>query len=287
MVLNNPKFLLVQGRALPQEVNSIQYFPPNWRSEFPLIQKLGFFGIEWIYDKKSEYNNPILNNNGRKEMIQLSLKNRISLENIVFDWFLIHPLLNNDDFSDKQKIEKLLKLIELSAKVGFKRIILPMLEQNSLSIKKRKLKFIDIFRTQVIDSLTTHKIEMHLETDLTPQDEFNLIKEFDNDIMRICYDIGNSASFGFPPSSINIIKDHVGSVHIKDRIIGGDSVPLGQGSVDFLAVFSILNKINFDGPYTFQVYRNKKSNNIDILEKSIMFINNIISQVVNDKSKKN
>ena len=53
--LLKPKFLLVQGRALPQTDESLQSFPSNWMDEFPLIQQLGFDGIEWIYDKKSEF----------------------------------------------------------------------------------------------------------------------------------------------------------------------------------------------------------------------------------------
>ena len=48
------KFLLVQGRAIPQIGEHIQYFPSNWKEEFPLIRPLGLSGIEWIYDKKSE-----------------------------------------------------------------------------------------------------------------------------------------------------------------------------------------------------------------------------------------
>ena len=59
--LFKPKLLLIQGRALPQSDELLQSFPSNWMDEFPLIEQLGFDGIEWIYDKKSEYNNPILN----------------------------------------------------------------------------------------------------------------------------------------------------------------------------------------------------------------------------------
>ena len=62
-----PKFLLVQGRALPQTGESLQSFPSNWMDEFPLIEQLEFNGIEWIYDKKSEDSNPILNSNEYKE----------------------------------------------------------------------------------------------------------------------------------------------------------------------------------------------------------------------------
>ena len=55
--LFKPKLLLIQGRALPQSDELLQSFPSNWMDEFPLIEQLGFDGIEWIYDKKSEYNN--------------------------------------------------------------------------------------------------------------------------------------------------------------------------------------------------------------------------------------
>ena len=66
--LFKPKFLLVQGRALPQGDEPLQSFPSNWMDEFPLIEQLGFDGIEWIYDKKSEYNNPILNSYGQSKI---------------------------------------------------------------------------------------------------------------------------------------------------------------------------------------------------------------------------
>ena len=42
----NHKFLLIQGRSIPQTDNSMQYFPSNWKEEFPIINKLGFSGIE-------------------------------------------------------------------------------------------------------------------------------------------------------------------------------------------------------------------------------------------------
>ena len=81
---SNYKFLLVQGRAIPQTDNSLQSFPSNWKEEFPLIRKLGFSGIEWIYDVFSENFNPIMNTSGRDEIFELSNQYNVNLENIVF-----------------------------------------------------------------------------------------------------------------------------------------------------------------------------------------------------------
>jgi len=75
----NYKFLLVQGRAIPQIDNLMQCFPSDWKAEFSIINKLGFSGIEWIYDKTSELSNPLLTKAGRIEMRNISKKNNVDL----------------------------------------------------------------------------------------------------------------------------------------------------------------------------------------------------------------
>jgi len=282
MIINQFQFLLVQGRGLKQESNLMQYFPSNWKEEFTIIQKLGFYGIEWIYDKKSESTNPILSDLGRKDMKELSQKYNVKLENIVFDWFIEHPLLKNDQFTISEKIQKFKSLIEISAKTGFKRVIFPLLENNEISSIDERNKFIEILK-EITNILELYKIELHLETSLTPEKEKEIIKEINHKKILVCFDMGNSASYGYDPQNvIRIINDYIGSVHIKDRILNGTSVPLGKGNVDFLEVFRTLRNIDFQGPISFQVYRNNNSDNIMILKNSLEFISNIINDVYNE-----
>jgi len=281
-VLLTPNFLLVQGRALPQKGDSIQSFPDDWPSEFPIIKELGFMGIEWIYDKKSENDNPILSSKGRKEMLQISSQFDIKLENIVFDWFLSHPLLIDDGLSVDKKIEKLNSLIELSDEIGFKHIILPLLEKNEIILPKLRKKFVDIFFKKIARHLDSRNIQIHFETSLPPIEEKNLMDEINHNKIKLCFDMGNSASVSYPPSiALKVIKQHLGSVHIKDRIIDGPSVPLGKGVVNFKQVFTLLKQLNFIGPYSFQVYRDKNSDNISQLKSSLNFINNIMAKCNN------
>ena len=95
--------------------------------------------------------------------------------------------------------------------------------------------------------------------------------------------MGNSASEGYDPIEvIDILENMIGSIHIKDRKLGSSSVPLGQGDVKFLEIFQSLDNINFDGPISFQIYRNKDSDNISLLKNSLTFINEIISKSIND-----
>jgi L-ribulose-5-phosphate 3-epimerase len=276
----NYEFLLVQGRTLSQLNDSIQYFPSNWDEEFPIIQSLGFTGIEWIYDKISELTNPILTQTGRMKMLNISQQYNVTLENIVFDWFLVHPLLEDDEFSVEEKLKKLIFLIDVSKKCGFKRVIFPLMEKNSLDNNSKEEKFIDIFKDNILEYLDKWKIEFHLETSLSSEKEYEILKKLNSKWVKSCFDMGNNASYGFNPEcSIKLLSNHLGSVHIKDRKLHGSSTQLGKGNVNFYKVFESLSIINFHGPITFQVYRNNNSNNVLVLKESMNFINNVINTV--------
>ena len=275
-----PKFLLVQGRALPQTDESLQSFPSNWMDEFPLIQQLGFDGIEWIYDKKSEFTNPILDSNESQKIQTISKKHNVSLENIVFDWFIVNPLFKKDEISLKNKIKKLVDLIETSQKIGFRRIIFPLLEKNAINNSDDMDLFLKIFSDDILSVLNMNKIEIHFETSLSPTSESEFISKLDHKQTKICFDMGNSASLGYAPEQVlNSIAPYLGSVHIKDRVLDGGSVSLGEGAVDFSKIFSILNEINFSGFFSLQAYRDKNSNNTELLKNYLMFINNIIGRL--------
>lgn len=274
-----PKFLLVQGRALPQSDESLQSFPFNWSDEFPLIQQLGFDGIEWIYDKKSEFTNPILDSEESQKIKSISKKFNVSLENIVFDWFITNSLFRKDEISLKNKIKKLVDLIEKSQNIGFKQIIFPLLEENAINNSNDMDIFLKIFSDDILSVLNLNKIEIHFETSLPPISELEFISKLDHNQTKICFDMGNSASMGYDPADVlNSIAPYLGTVHIKDRLLDGDSVPLGEGAVDFSKVFSILNEINFSGYFSFQAYRDKNSNNTELLSLYQKFIYKIMKQ---------
>tara|TARA_B110001454_G_scaffold217331_1_gene242421 strand:+ start:1053 stop:1910 length:858 start_codon:yes stop_codon:yes gene_type:complete len=280
---SNYKFLLVQGRAISQTDNSLQSFPSNWKEEFPIINTLGFSGIEWIYDKNSELSNPLLTENGRKDMMYLSKKNNVNLENIVFDWFLSYSFLQKNELAQKKNIEKFLNLMQNCADVGFKRIIFPLLDKNKINSDKEITTLVTHFKKNIIKQLDLLDIEIHFETSLSPDKEKLIMTLFNHEKIKICFDMGNSTSEGFDPIQvISILDDNLGSVHIKDRKFGGPSVPIGQGDVKFQQIFHSLNKINFNGPISFQIYRNRYSDNVLLLKSSLTFINEIILKSVND-----
>ena len=58
------------------------------------------------------------------------------------------------------------------------------------------------------------------------------------------YDTGNSASLGYDPvEELGAYGPRIGSVHVKDRVRGGGTVPLGEGDARVETVFDLLHEL--------------------------------------------
>src|SRR6185312_15522927 len=94
-------------------------------------------------------------------------------------------------------------------------------------------------------------VELHLETSLAPQGFAELLADLPASNVKVNYDTGNSASLGYAPhEEFSCIGNRIGSVHIKDRVLKGGTVPLGSGNADFPSVFECLHKIKYAGDFT-------------------------------------
>jgi L-ribulose-5-phosphate 3-epimerase len=99
-------------------------------------------------------------------------------------------------------------------------------------------------------------VELHLETSLDPAGFAGLLARVPHRGVKVNYDSGNSASLGYrPEAEFAAYGDRVGSVHIKDRRLGGGTVPLGHGQTDFDALFAALAARRYSGDFILQVAR--------------------------------
>jgi len=95
-----------------------------------------------------------------------------------------------------------------------------------------------------------------LEMDLGPSDFASLLEDLNPSVFGVNYDIGNSSSLGYDPiEELRAYGDRVSVLHIKDRLRGGESVPLGAGDADIHLVLRMLEDRKFDGITTMQAYR--------------------------------
>jgi hexulose-6-phosphate isomerase len=87
------------------------------------------------------------------------------------------------------------------------------------------------------------------------------------------YDSGNSASLGYEVTrELAAYGTRIGSVHIKDRIHGGGTVPLGTGDADLPALFSGLAGLRYEGDYVLQVARGSDGNEVEWARQNRAFL---------------
>jgi hexulose-6-phosphate isomerase len=57
------------------------------------------------------------------------------------------------------------------------------------------------------------------------------------------------------------------NVHVKDRLLGGTTVPLGAGNAQFDVVFAELAKVGYAGAYILQTARAAEGHHAEVLCK--------------------
>jgi sugar phosphate isomerase/epimerase len=131
-----------------------------------------------------------------------------------------------------------------------------------------------------IDLASKLNINLALETDLPPLPFLNLLDKFDSDIIKVNYDVGNSASLGFDiVEEFKLYGNRISDIHIKDRELNGGSVELGLGNADFNLFLKLFEKLNFKGPIIMQVYRDDEG--IEIFNKQFAWFKKQIENEYN------
>src|SRR5436190_22885751 len=84
---------IMQGRLCPSIDGRIQFFPPNWRDEFPRAKEAGLYCVEWIYDAETSSVNPIATGGGINEMRKLSERHGVHVLSVCADYLMRERLV--------------------------------------------------------------------------------------------------------------------------------------------------------------------------------------------------
>jgi hexulose-6-phosphate isomerase len=246
---------IMQGRLVPPVGNRIQAFPAErWRDEFPRASQAGLGCIEWIYETYGDDQNPLGTDEGLRELHRLSHQHGVAVHSICADYFMEHTLVRASRSELQARVERLRWLIGRAAASGIERIVLPFVDASEIRTPAEEAAVVDVL-TDVAATASRSNVELHLETSLDPR-RFAEFLDTLPDAIRVNYDSGNSASLGFSPAEeFAAYGDRIGSVHVKDRVRGGTTVPLGTGSTDFDSFFAALRRIEYAGDVILQVAR--------------------------------
>lgn len=265
------KLGVMQGRLLPKYQDRYQAFPVgNWQNEFKIARDLGLDLIEFILDYSDAENNPLLSKNGAYHIESVIKKSGVSVKTICADYFMEAPLHSADSFVAKKSFDVLERLVEVSSKLNISDIVIPCVDQSSLSSKEAENMFVYQV-SKIIHEIEKKKINLSLETDLSPSAFVSLLDRLDSDNITVNYDIGNSASLGYDSDEeLEAYGLRISDIHIKDRVLNGGPVMLGEGNADFAKFFKKLKSFDYEGPFIMQAYRDKEG--VEVFKKQFKWI---------------
>ena len=249
---------IMQGRLSKQNGEKIQEFPKNsWKEEFKIAKNIGFNVIEWVFDSKD---NPILEDDKLNDIVEIIKKYGVLVNSIIADFFMDNSLTRGES---EENFEILKKLIINAHKIGAKNIEIPFVDSSSLKTQDEIINLENILQ-KIVPTLEKYKMIIGLETDLNPKDFSELLKRINNSRIKANYDSGNSASLGYNmQEEFELLGHSIINIHVKDRIFGGTTVPLGTGDTDFELFFSKIKQISYSGDFIIQGARKDLSNSIE------------------------
>lgn len=264
---------IMQGRLLPPLDGRIQAFPgENWRAEFGLAQRAALQSIEWIYDLDDGETNPLMTDAGVSEILALSKSHGVVVKSACADYFMARPLIRASASEKSERLRRLVHLMERCSVCGIERIVLPFVDASGIESDQDEKDVLEGLE-RVAPAIGRLGVELHLETSLPAGKFRSLLDRLDHPGIKVNYDAGNSASLGFDPwEEWAAYGNCVGSVHIKDRLLGGGTVPLGTGNVDFAALFSAIALAGYRGPWILQAARGEAGDELNWAVKSRGFL---------------
>ncbi|MFA7309387.1 MAG: sugar phosphate isomerase/epimerase [Candidatus Paceibacterota bacterium] len=254
---------LIQGRLTPSNGRGIQFFPHGsgeWEREFELAPAVGIAHIEWVCEPDSL----LFTKEGQEAVRAVMARTGITVRNMD-----LHELLTKADIAAHPD-ELFEKICAGLAAVGGGTVELPLMDSSSLIPREtRDLRVAALRRFVAIAK--THSVSVAVETDLGPAALVALLQEVPE--VSVVYDVGNSAGLGYDlEEELSAYGPHISNVHIKDKPIGGATVPLGTGSVDFSRLFSMLRRMHYTGTVTLQAARGEDGREVETIARYVSFI---------------
>ena len=262
---NNIGFM--QGRLSPMIGGNIQAFPKShWREEFAAAQGIGLHLLEWTLDHDGLELNPLMTEAGRAEIRNLLARHDMEIPSITGDCFMQAPFYKASGAEAKELKQELRNVIAAAARIAARLIVVPLVDNGAIENADQHGRLLDGLG-EITEKLKKFDMTIAFESDYGPQELAGFIGELPEGAFTINYDTGNSAALGFDPiEEFAAYGRRVANVHIKDRVLGGTTVPLGQGDTDFANIFSCLTALNYDGNLILQTARTQSDEHAEVLD---------------------
>ncbi len=237
----------------------------NFEQSFKKMKEYGFDGIELNVDGNNDSGHSLTMSTTDEELIEIkALSEKYDLPVVSISSSLGKlgsPKEGDFDFS-KELIKKQIQCAKMLGATGV--LVVPGGISENQSIKKAyELSF------KTLESLKEHIMSQGIIVGLenvwntfflSPFDMANFIDKLDCPLIKAYYDVGNVVAFGWTEYFIDILRERIAFVHVKDfkrnRGVnsGGQFVQILQGSIDWNKAMAMLKDIGFDKYITSEVF---------------------------------
>ena len=240
----------------------------TWRERLAFAKELGFDFVEMSVDESdSRLARLDWTKKERLDVVQAIYETGIRIPSICFSGHRRYPLGSNDPKTEATSLEMMKKCIELAQDLGVRTIQLAgydvYYEEKSPETRARFIKNLRkacdwaeeaqvILAIEIMDDPFLNSIEKYLAVE----------KEIDSPYLFVYPDTGNVSAWHNDLWS-DFYNGHksIAALHLKDTYAVTENskgqfrdVPFGDGCVDWEAMFAILKKTNYNGPFLIEMW---------------------------------
>lgn len=240
----------------------------TWRERLVFAKELGFDFVEMSVDESdSRLARLDWTKKERLDVVQAIYETGIRIPSICFSGHRRYPLGSNDPKTVATSLEMMKKCIELAQDLGVRTIQLAgydvYYEEKSPETRARFIKNLRkacdwaeeaqvILAIEIMDDPFINSIEKYLAVE----------KEIDSPYLFVYPDTGNVSAWHNDLWS-EFYNGHksIAALHLKDTYAVTENskgqfrdVPFGDGCVDWEAMFAILKKTNYNGPFLIEMW---------------------------------
>lgn len=258
----------MQGRLSAMVDGKIQAFPwDQWRDEFPRANALGLTRIEWTIDQDRLRENPLNTRAGQQEILELSQRNGLKPASLTGDCFMQAPFWKADGETQKSLVDDLDLVLASCSTLGIEFVVIPLVDNGRIESAAQTETLLRVLLDRA-SSLLERGLRIVFESDLPPAPLAQFIDAFPREAFGINYDSGNSAALGYDSADeIQAYASRILNVHIKDRLRGGTTVPLGTGAANLAKTVRLIEQSGYLGQYILQTARATDGNHTGALAR--------------------
>jgi len=234
----------------------IQAFPwGEWREEFPRAKALGLTRMEWTIDQDRLRDNPLTTAAGQAEIRDLSRQNALRISSLTGDCFMQAPFWKTGGDAHKALVADLDLVVASCSTLGAEFVVIPLVDNGKIETAEQEQALLAVLLERSA-SLARQGVKIVFESDLPPAALAQFIAKLPAEVFGINYDIGNSASLVYDSADeIAAYAPRILNVHVKDRLRGGTTVPLGTGAADLAKAIRLIEHSEYTGQYVLQTAR--------------------------------